>query len=208
MVAFPENGQDSHFVTLAVEPATVLEASNVVSDTMLSQRRLTTATRFFICQIINFDEILNSNFLRLVLNRNLASAFLPPSPNWFSHQPKLALLRLKRFLFRTGVELYKRYTSRYNPLKNYFFFYNFFCLMKRCELRKSAVHSIWNTIVVPSRAGTTLVYLSCLIQLQMVLIRAPSYSKLAMTASRFPSHSGEMPSSKQTAFPQTCLVYI
>ena len=142
MVAFPENGQDSHFVTLAVEPATVLEASNVVSDTMLSQRRLTTATRFFICQIINFDEILNSNFLRLVLNRNLASAFLPPSPNWFSHQPKLALLRLKRFLFRTGVELYKRYTSRYNPLKIYFFFYNFFCLMKRCELRKSAVHSI------------------------------------------------------------------
>ena len=57
VVAFPENGQDSHFVTLAVEPATVLEASNVVSDTMLSQRRLTTATRFFICQIYSFRII-------------------------------------------------------------------------------------------------------------------------------------------------------
>lgn len=40
-VTFPENGQDSHFVTLAAEPATVLEASTAVSDTMLSQRRLT-----------------------------------------------------------------------------------------------------------------------------------------------------------------------
>ena len=50
-VIIPEHGQDSHFVTLAAEPATVLESSTV-SDTMLPQhvpqRRQTTATRFFI----------------------------------------------------------------------------------------------------------------------------------------------------------------
>ncbi|XP_057381259.1 uncharacterized protein LOC130703827 isoform X1 [Daphnia carinata] len=41
-VVIPDRGQDSHFVTLAVEPATVLESSSV-NDTMLSERRLTNA---------------------------------------------------------------------------------------------------------------------------------------------------------------------
>lgn len=44
-VIIPDRGQDSHFVTLAVEPATVLESSSV-NDTMLSERRLTNAVRF------------------------------------------------------------------------------------------------------------------------------------------------------------------
>jgi hypothetical protein len=43
-VFIPEHGHDSHFVTLAVEPATVLEPSTV-SDTLLSQRRLTTTNK-------------------------------------------------------------------------------------------------------------------------------------------------------------------
>ena len=63
MIAFPDNGQDSHFVTLAVEPATVLEASNVASDTMLSQRRLTTATRYLFA--FHLKTLFNSiDFLR------------------------------------------------------------------------------------------------------------------------------------------------
>lgn len=41
-VIMPDNVKDSRFVTLAVEPATVLEASTV-ADTMLPQRRMTTA---------------------------------------------------------------------------------------------------------------------------------------------------------------------
>ena len=42
-----EKAQDSHFVTLAPEAATVLEASTSVGRSMTSDRRLTAASRFF-----------------------------------------------------------------------------------------------------------------------------------------------------------------
>lgn len=46
-VVFQEKPQDSLFVTLAAEPATVLEASTTVSQSTYSERRLTAAPRFF-----------------------------------------------------------------------------------------------------------------------------------------------------------------
>ena len=45
-VVLEEKAQDSHFVTLPPEAATVLEASTSVGRSMTSERRLTAASRF------------------------------------------------------------------------------------------------------------------------------------------------------------------
>lgn len=77
-VIFPDNVQDSHFVTLAVEPATVLEPSTVC-DTILSQRRMTCTARseLFKTPTITKCGTKQQVFVYLAANRLLRCVFLP-----------------------------------------------------------------------------------------------------------------------------------
>ena len=74
-----EETQDSHFVTLAAEPATVLEASTFVGQSVTSERRLTAAQRFLFLLLFSIYLFAFKNFLKTVLDL-LERVFLLVSP--------------------------------------------------------------------------------------------------------------------------------